>query len=117
MKKIFVAFTVLTFISFKTFSQEKELPVLYQKDSAVPMRGEHMTHVKIQKQKAKDKSKQNNLLHTPAKNKIKLKPSQIHKTDKLETIITPAEKEKLKEKKNNTPRRGVTNMPNERTAK
>ena len=108
MKKIFVALTVLSIMSFKTYSQEKELPVLYQKDSAVPMNGEHITHLKIKKQKG---------IHPPSKTKIKSKHTQVHKTDKLETIITPAEKEKLKEKKNNTPRRGVTNMPNERTAK
>jgi len=35
----------------------------------------------------------------------------------LEAILTPEQKEKMKKMKKDQPRRGVTNMPNERTAK
>jgi Spy/CpxP family protein refolding chaperone len=39
------------------------------------------------------------------------------KDAKLQAILTPEQKEKMKQKKETKPRRGVTNMPNEKTAK
>ncbi len=35
--------------------------------------------------------------------------------EKLESILTPAQKERMKQMRENQPSRGVTNMPNERT--
>ena len=50
----------------------------------------------------------------------KEKFEQLHKErhDRLEAILTPEQKEKMKKiEKENKPHRGVTNMPNERRAK
>lgn len=49
----------------------------------------------------------------------KEKMQQLHKEkkEKLETILTPEQKARMKEFRKNEPRRGVTNMPNERTIK
>ena len=49
----------------------------------------------------------------------KEKTEQLHKERhaKLESILTPAQKERMKQMRENQPSRGVTNMPNERTAK
>ena len=54
-----------------------------------------------------------------SKEQKKEKTEQLHKErhEKLESILTPEQKEKMKQMKENKPRRGVTNMPNERTAK
>lgn len=49
----------------------------------------------------------------------KEKLEQMHKEshDKLESILTPEQKQKMLQMRGNQPRRGVTNMPNERIAK
>lgn len=49
----------------------------------------------------------------------KEKIEQLHKErhDKLESILTSEQKQKMNQSRENQPRRGVTNMPNERTAK
>ena len=54
-----------------------------------------------------------------SKEQKKEKTEQLHKErhEKLESILTPEQKERMKQMRENKPRRGVTNMPNERTAK
>jgi mevalonate kinase len=54
---------------------------------------------------------------TEQQKKEQLGQLKKEKHAKLETILTAEQKEKLKQTKDNQPRRGVTNMPNERTAK
>ena len=49
--------------------------------------------------------------------KEKVEQMQKERHDKLESILTPEQKQKMREMRDSQPRRGVTNMPNERTAK
>ena len=116
----------------KIFSQEKEIQPLHQRDSAVPMNVVHVKKVKefdlskqqkkeIKKYKKADKVKvasiKNNSAITEQQKKDQLIQLRKEKHDKLETILTPEQKEKMKQMKKDKPRRGVTNMPNERTIK
>ncbi len=132
MKKLLVIIILLSLTGSKIFSQEKELPVLHQRDSAVPMNVVHVKKVKeldlskqqkkeIKKYKKSDKVKitaiKNNAALTEQQKKDQLMQVRKEKHDKLETILTPEQKEKMKQIKKDQPRRGVTNMPNERTVK
>ena len=64
----------------------------------------------------KDVIKNNTSLTEPQK-KEQLAQLKNEKHTKLEAILTAEQKEKLKQATENKPHRGVTNMPNERTAK
>lgn len=64
----------------------------------------------------KESIKKNSAI-TNEQKKSQLEQLKKEKNDKLQVILSPGEKEKMKDKKENTPRRGVTNMPNERLAK
>lgn len=59
----------------------------------------------------------NNSSLSEAQKKEKMKQLHKEKKEKLETILTPEQKARMKQIKNNEPRRGVTNLPNERTIK
>ena len=59
----------------------------------------------------------NNTTLTEQQKKSQLAQLKNEKHQKLEAILTPEQKEKMKQMKKGQPRRGVTNMPNERTAK
>jgi hypothetical protein len=118
MKKIFIII-LISFTGLSSYSQEKELPVLYQKDLALPI-----DIIPTDKLKVVDLSKQNKPIKkvkskTKKYNKTYKKPSAstLSKEQKLEAKLTPEQKEKIKNAKENKPRRGVTTMPNERTAK
>ena len=54
---------------------------------------------------------------TEQQKKEQLEQLRNEKHGKLEAILTPEQKEKIKQTKDIKPHRGVTNMPNERTAK
>ena len=89
----------------QAFSQDV-LETRNQKDSAVPM---NVIAAKVINDKSVKKT------HVKKKYKSKKKKNPIP-GNKLESRLTPAEKEKIKQQENK-PRRGVTNLPNERTAK
>jgi len=59
----------------------------------------------------------NNTALSEQQKKEQLEQLKEKRHEKLEAILTPEQKEKLKELKKEGPRRGVTNMPNERKAK
>ena len=132
MKKLLGIIILISLMGSKIFSQEKEIQPLHQRDSAVPMNVVHVKKVKefdlskqqkkeIKKYKKADKVKvasiKNNSAITEQQKKDQLIQLRKEKHDKLETILTPEQKEKMKQMKKDKPRRGVTNMPNERTIK
>ena len=132
MKKLLGIILLISLISSKTFSQEKEIQPLHQRDSAIPMKGEYIKKNKelglskqqkkeIKKYKKADKANvaaiKNNPTLTEQQKKDELVQQRNEKREKLQTILTPEQKEKLKQMKKEQPRRGVTNMPNERTVK
>lgn len=67
--------------------------------------------------KKKKEAVKNNSALTEQQKKDQLAQLKNDKHAKMEAILTPEQKEKIKEAKDNKPRRGVTGMPNERTAK
>ncbi len=132
MKKLLGIIILLSFTNSKIFSQEKQIQYTHQKDSAVPMNVMHVTKVKeldlskkqkkeVKKYKKSNKAKVAVINHNASLTEQQKKDQlmQLHKEnhDKLEIILTPEQKEKMKQMKKGQPRRGVTNMPNERTAK
>ena len=132
MKKLLGLILLLSLITSKIFSQEKEIQPMHQRDSAVPMNVLQVKKVKdldlskqqkkeIKKNKKSDKVKvaaiKNNAALTQQQKKNQLIQLHKEKHDKLESILTPEQKEKMKQMKKDQPRRGVTNMPNERTIK
>lgn len=103
MKTLASLIIIFTFFASRSYSQE----VLNQKDSAISMNV--IPSKVVNYDKAVNKS--------PAKKKYKYKKKKKPATvNKLESRLTPEEKEKIKQQENK-PRRGVTNLPNERTAK
>jgi hypothetical protein len=117
MKKILTIIIIICIAASKSFSQEKELPVLHQRDSAVPVNVIPVKKVKpvtlskqqqsTRKYKSSSKGKKTIIKTTSSLTEQKEK-------QKLEVVLTPEQKIKLKEKEKQ-PHRGVTNMPNERT--
>lgn len=102
MKTIAGFIILITFFVTPSFSQVEK----NQKDSAVSqnvIRGKVVNY---------DKNENN----IQPKKKYKYKKKKKPVTPKLESKLTKEEKEKIKRQENN-PRRGVTNLPNERTAK
>jgi hypothetical protein len=75
-----------------------------------------MKAYKAVSKKKKEAIKNNNAL-TEQQKKEQLAQLKNDKHAKLEAILTSAQKEKIKQAKDSKPRRGVTDMPNERTAK
>ena len=75
-----------------------------------------MKAFKLTTKKEREAIKSNSAL-TDQQKKDQLAQLKNDKHAKLEAILTPEQKEKMKQAKDNKPRRGVTNMPNERTAK
>lgn len=63
------------------------------------------------------KAIENNSALTADEKKAQIKALRERKHDKLQNILTPEQKEKMKAYKTEMPHRGVTNMPNERKAK
>ena len=131
MKKVLGLIILICITASNTFSQEKELPVLHQRDSAVPINLVPVKKVKalnlskgqkkdVKKYKKAAKAKKalinNDTVLSEQQKKEQLAQLKNEKKQKLEAILTPEQKAKMK-KTENKPRRGVTNMPNERTAK
>jgi len=129
MKKILSIFILISFITIRVFSQE---PVLYQRDSELPIKNSDVKNIqaldlskqqKIQVKKynkyynAKRAAIYNNAALTEQQKKVQLTQLKNEEQEKLQVILTPEQKEKMKQMKKGQPRRGVTNMPNERTAK
>ena len=136
MKKILSIILVTCIISIQAFAQQKEQDVLLnQRDSALPLNTTNIKKVKAFKElnlskqqkkqikkfakanKKKKKSIKNNTTLTEQQKNQQLLQIRNEKHAKLEAILTPEQKEKLKHMKKEQPHRGVTNMPNERTAK
>lgn len=132
MKKVFGIIILICIINSKSFSQKENDILLNQKDSALPMRKVHVKNVKsselskqqkklVKKYKKSNKAKKiiikKNTALTEQQRKAKIKELNNEKHNKLEAILTPEQKEKMKQMKENKPRRGVTNMPNERRLK
>lgn len=122
---------LICFTGLTVFSQE-QIEVKYQKDSAIPMNVVKVNKIKTldlthqQKKEVKKYHKaqkikialiKKNTSLTTTQKKDQMEQMKKEKYDKLEAILTPEQKEKIKQNKIDTPRRGVTNMPNERTAK
>ena len=63
------------------------------------------------------KAIENNTALTADQKKSQMEALKEKRHQKLEAILTPEQKEKMKAFKTETPHRGVTNMPNERKAK
>ncbi len=130
MKKLLALILFICLTGSKILSQEIETK--YRKDSAVPMNVLHVKKVKelelsnqqkkeIKKYKKSNKATvtaiENNSALTEKQKKDQLMQVRKENHAKLETILTPEQKEKMKQMKKDQPRRGVTNMPNERTVK
>ena len=75
-----------------------------------------MKAYKVVSKKKKEAIKNNSAL-TEQQKKEQLAQLKDDKHAKLEAVLTPEQKQKMKQVKNTTPRRGVTDMPNERIAK
>jgi hypothetical protein len=130
MKKIFIIL-IIAFTGSQVSAQE-EIEVKYQRDSVIPTGDNRIRKLKtvelstlqkkeVKKYKRSNKAKQaaikNNSALNDAAKKEKLQQLKKEKHDTLQAILTPAQKLKIKQEKKNPPHRGVTNMPNERTAK
>ncbi|HEV8080915.1 MAG TPA: hypothetical protein VGP43_09395 [Chitinophagaceae bacterium] len=125
MIKIFSIFIIISIISFKVSAQDERLN---QRDSALPMEKQYKGTVNqpgISKQqqrqidiyKAKEAAIKSNSKLTQRQKKAKLAQLKKEKHKRLQAMLTPEQKERIKQIQNNKPRRGVTNLPNERTAK
>jgi uncharacterized protein YbbC (DUF1343 family) len=132
MKRAVTIIILICLVSLNSFSQEKEIQPVNQRDSAVPVNVIPVKKVKtigltmgqkkeVKKYKRSNKAKKvvikNNKALTEQQKKEQLAQLKNEDQRKLEAILTPEQKEKMKQSKENKPRRGVTNMPNERTAK
>lgn len=129
MKKIFTFILITIGIScFESYAQEK-IEIFFQQDSSIPVKETNIRlagHSAKQEQQVKKIKKayqekkisveKNNGL-TSQQKKSRLDKLEKEKEEKLQAILTREQKEKMKKYKNNTPRRGVTNMPNERTSR
>jgi len=108
MKKGISIIILMLGLSIYGFSQEqeKELPKLNQRDSAVPVNLHVVPADKIKKVE----------LSKPQKKQVKkYKRSRKKTVVKTTTSLTPEQKKKMVENNKVEPRRGVTNLPNERT--
>ena len=120
MKKIF-AILIICLAFARVQAQEKEIEVKYQRDSVIPTDGirntvkvpkpldTKVTTVKKPVVPAKKKKPA-----APVKKLVPMAPVK-DKPDTLKVLLTPQQKKLLKDK--NSPRRGATDRPNERTAK
>ncbi len=125
MIKIFSIFILISIISFKVSAQDERLN---QRDSALPMEKQYKGTVNqpgISKQqqkqidiyKAKEAAIKSNSRLTQRQKKARLAQLKKEKHKRLQAMLTPEQKERIKQIQNNKPRRGVTNLPNERTSK
>ena len=122
MKNILKLVAIVLFVSF---SMTSESQVVHRKKAKKEMvKKLHLTkqqkkQVKTFHKSTKEKKDiiKNNPSLTEPQKKEQLAQLKNEKHTKLEAILTPEQKEKLKQENENKPRRGVTNRPNERTAK
>ena len=106
MKRTIGIIIGICFANVAAFSQE--LPVRNQRDSSVPVK---VTVVPAERIKNIELSK------TPKKQVKKYKKTRKKVVIKSNTSLTPEQKKKIIENNKVEPRRGVTNLPNERTTK
>ena len=104
MKKIITIIIVSGFVNLKAFSQE--LPVLNQRDSVVNV------NIPSRKVNQLDLTKTQKKQFKQCRKTIKCKKTGIKNNT---SILTPEQKKKMVENNKVVPRRGVTNLPNERT--
>ena len=123
MKNIFrysLLLVLLFAFSINADAQKKE----HKKAKKEMVKKLHLTKVqkkemktfKATAKKEREAIKSNSAL-TKQQKKQQLAALKNKKHSTLEAILTPGQKEKIKQAKDNKPRRGVTDMPNERTAK
>ena len=127
-KKLFIIGIISSFC-INIYAQEKT-ERLNQRDSALPMNKQYkgeirdlnlstqqkkQTKILHKSVKQKKEAINNNTTLTQQQKKEKLKQLHKERKEKLNAILTPEQKEKLNEK--HQLKRGVTNMPNERTEK
>ena len=123
MKKIFKLLSIV--ILLFSFTINAEAQVKHNKKERKEMVKQlHLTKPQKQQMKSFHKSTKqqseaiiNNTYLTEQQKKAQLAQLKNEKQQKLEAILTPEQKQKMKQLKKDQPRRGVTNMPNERTAK
>ena len=106
MKKNIGILIVICFANLAVFSQE--LPTRNQRDSSVPV------NVQV---KPAERVKKVELSAIQKKQVKKYKRSRKKTVIKTTSSLSPEQKKKMIENNKVEPRRGVTNLPNERTAK
>jgi outer membrane protein assembly factor BamD (BamD/ComL family) len=122
MKNIFKSIVLLVLLFAFTINAEAQKK--HKKAKKEMVKQLHLTKQQKMEMKAfkatakkeREAIKSNSAL-TEEQKKEQLELLQKKKPARLEAILTSEQKEKLKQTKNNQPRRGVTNRPNERTAK
>ena len=121
MRNIFRLLSIL--ILFFAFTISAKAQVQHNEKEKKEIKKHHLTKRdkevrKTFKRSIKEKKESiKNSALTKEQKKAQLAQLKKEKHDKLQAILTPDQKERMKQIKENTPRRGVTNMPNERTAK
>lgn len=132
MKKISWIIMLVCFTASGAISQEDNT-LLHQKDSALPLINtaeiKNLRELNLSAKQKKQIQQYNKAIEakkavvkkkaslTKQQKKEKLLKLEKEKHAKLEALLTPEQKEKLKHAKKVKPRRGVTNMPNERMTK
>lgn len=123
MKKIFKLFAFVILLFCFTINAEAQTKH-NKKERKEMMKQLHLTKQQKQELKSFHKSTKqereavkNNTTLTKEQRQEKIQQLRRERHDKLESILTPEQKQKLKQMQENQPHRGVTNMPNERTAK
>ena len=112
MKKIFKLLSIVLLLFSFTINAEAQVKH-NKKERKEMVKQLHLT----KQQKQQSGAIKNNTALTEQQKKAHLTQLKNEKQEKLEAILTPEQKQKMKQLKKDQPRRGVTNMPNERTAK
>ena len=111
---LFFAFTANATAQDKHYKKERK-EMMKQLDLSKQQKKEmNAFHRSLEQEQ---KAIENNSALTADEKKAQIKALRERKHDKLQNILTPEQKEKMKAYKTETPHRGVTNMPNERKAK
>jgi periplasmic protein CpxP/Spy len=123
MKNIFKKIALLILLFAFTINaeaqkkdQKKAKKEMVKKLQLTKQQKKEMKAYKVSTKKKKEAIKNNSAL-TEQQKKDQLAQLKNDKHAKLEAMLTPGQKEKIKQAKDSKPRRGVTDMPNERTAK
>ena len=123
MKKIFKLLSIVIILFAFTINAEAQTKH-NKKERNEMMKSLNLSKQQKQQLKAFHKSGKseretikNNTALSQEQKKEKMEQLHKEKHDKMESILTPEQKQKMLQMRDNQPRRGVTNMPNERIAK